>query len=231
MQIDLKKLIDLSRDKNKRKELGKNNIDIRSNMYPFIKDYTSYIENLSTYELSSIIIDKKNWIASRSTLKSKTSWVYRPGDIVMVYLGSGNYGNELSYHHPAVILHNLFNSVLIIPCSSTISNGNYEIIGEISDGFLNKTSIQLNQIRIIDKKRILRNSKGGVVGSLSFTKLTEIRKKFLSTFLNDYEKKIEKLETDNKTLIEEKEKLVEEKEKLLEINERLKKELEDLRKI
>lgn len=59
MQIDLKKLIVLSKDKNKRKELGKNNIDIKSNIYPFIKDYTSYIENLSTYELSSIIIDKK----------------------------------------------------------------------------------------------------------------------------------------------------------------------------
>lgn len=108
----------------------------------------------------------------------------------MVYLGSGNYGNELSYYHPAVILHNLFNSVLIIPCSSTISNGNYEIIGEISDGFLNKTSIQLNQIRIIDKKRILRNSVGGVVGNLSFTKLTEIRKKFLSTFLMTMRKKL-----------------------------------------
>lgn len=199
----MKKLLSLSKDKSKRNELGKDNLDIKANMYPFIKDYTTYIETLSTYELSSIIIDKKNWIASKKNNPHSKTWIYKPGDVVMVYLGSSNYGNELSYYHPAIIFHNLYNSVLIIPCSSSINNGKYEIIGEITDGFQNKTSIQLDKIRIVDKKRILRNKVGGVVGQISSSKLKEIQEKILMTYLPEYKVELSNLKEEKIRLEEE----------------------------
>lgn len=222
MELDLKTIISLSKDKSKRKELGRDNIDIKASMYPFIKNYTSYIETLSTYELSAIIIDKRNWIASRNF--KQNTWIYKPGEIVMVYLGSSNYGNELSYYHPAIIFYNLYSSVLIIPCSSTINNGKYEVIGERADGFQNKTSIQLDKIRIIDKKRILRNKVGGVVGNVVPSKMKEIQEKVLITYLKEYDVKIKELEEKKLTLERENEELKKQ-------NDLLKKELENVKKV
>lgn len=229
MKIDIQTIKILSKDKKKRIEEGKKNQDIKSNMYPFSKEFLSYLESLSTFEIASIMLDKNNWISSRTTSPSKT-WVYKPGDIIMIYLGSSNYGYEPSYFHPAIVFANFYDSVLVIPCSSTIPTHPRIIIGDTCHGFKNKTAILIDKLRVVDKKRIQRNASGGIVGNLDKDKLKDVRDMIISIYLPGTERFIDKLKNDNEILIKEKEKLLKENKLLKEEIEKLTKKLKIKRK-
>lgn len=192
MRIDKDIILQLSKDKSKKSEDGKDNINIRANMYPFSKEFLSYIETLTTYEIASIMLDNQEWIKSRNI--KEITYSYHRGDIIMVNLGATNYGYELAYYHPVVVWENLITAVLAIPCTSTLKKDNpYIITADENNGFKNKTTIMLDKIRVIDKRRIKLNKHGGVVGKLSKDKIDEIRDLLLSSYFSETIKYIESL--------------------------------------
>lgn len=194
MKTDYNKLILLQKDKKNRTIPAKKDINIISNMYPFSKDYMSYLETLNTYEVASIMVDNNSWQKSRSG--NPITYSYTCGEIVMVNMGASNYGYELSYKHPGIIWEDLTSAVLIIPCTSTQKKPNpFIVTGEQKDGFKNQTTIMLDKIRVIDKKRINGNKNGGVLGKITKLKIDEIRDKLLNIYFSGTIKFINKLQT------------------------------------
>lgn len=57
MQADKDVILQLSKDKSKKSESGKDNINIRANMYPFSKEYLSYIESLK----NKLVTEEENY--------------------------------------------------------------------------------------------------------------------------------------------------------------------------
>lgn len=227
MQVDKNIILTLSKDKTKKSELGKDNLDIRDNMYPFSKEFLGYIETLTTYEIAAIILDNQNWISSRQS--KPITYSYHFGEIVTVNLGATNYGYELGYYHPAIIWQDLGTAVLIIPCTSTPKQANpYIIIADQTHGFKNTTTIMLDKLRIVDKRRIKGNKKGGVISKLSKDKLDEIRDLLLSTYFKGTISYIEKLKTEIQDKIKENENLNNKYLKLEEEKEELNKKIKEL---
>ena len=61
MKVKLKELRDIGKDINKKKTYSKDEIHIQASMYPFLKEYTGYLESLDAYQAANII-DNKNII-------------------------------------------------------------------------------------------------------------------------------------------------------------------------
>lgn len=223
MNIDYKLLQGIIRNMSQKKVAGESSIEIKSNMYPFLKKLFTYIEKLDAYQIAAIILDMGHWEKSRlkSFDKNTKPYKYNLRDIVMVNLGATNYGYEASYKHPCIVLANGFNWILAIPCSTGRYDvkSDYIIKGEICDGFKEKTGIQIDKIRVVDKWRIEENIKG----SVSASKFKEINDKIIEKYFEQIQKRLSNLTNENILVLEEKEKLVKE-------NTSLKKEIEDLKK-
>ena len=217
MDINFSELKVIAKDFTQKGKSCKSNIDIRNNMYPFSKQFMLYLETLDCYEISSVVLDYGHWEKSRKNSfdSSKKPFRYNQRDIVLVNLGACNYGFEASYKHPCIILENGFNWALVIPCSTgrySVTN-DYIMKAEKSDGFAEKTGIQLDKIRVIDKWRI----EGKILGRLSALKFKEINEKLIKLFFPQIEKRIDNLEKKNKIVVDE--------------NEQLKHQIEELKKI
>lgn len=178
--------------------------DIVDNKPHFIKKYNNFLDTLSAYDVASIIHDVGHWEKFKFPTKTKP-WEYKRRDIVLVNLGSMNIGYEASYRHPCIIYNNGYNDALVVPCSTGRYDvkSDYIINGEPSDGFIEKTGIQLDKIRVIDKNRI----EGKVLGRVTNTKFNEITNKVIELYFNPVKKRIDKLEMENSKLILEVEKL------------------------
>jgi len=186
--------------------------DIRANKPHFINKFSSFLNTLSAYDVASIIHDTGHWEKFKFPTNKKP-WKYKRRDIVLVNLGSLNIGYEASYRHPCIIYHNGYNDVLVIPCSTGRYSvkSDYIIKGEPSDGFHEKTGIQLDKIRVVDKNRI----EGKVLGRVSNAKFNEITNRLISLYFNPVQKRIDNLEREKSKLLLEIEKLKSELEKTI----------------
>ncbi|RCW41663.1 type II toxin-antitoxin system PemK/MazF family toxin [Paenibacillus prosopidis] len=113
------------------------------------------LQKESVYNLGHWTIFHDRWLANLTASKVTTTYNY--GDIVMVDLGATNFGSELQFEHPCIVLVNDFTSVLVIPCTSVKPHKKKypdELDGLVTDGFRNPTRIRLHGIRWVDKKRI-----------------------------------------------------------------------------
>ena len=190
MDINYNELKIIANDISQKGKECKTNLSIRNNMYPFSKDFLAYLESLNSYEVASIVLDIGRWQKSRKqsfNLSSKP-FRYNLRDIVLVNLGASNYGYEASYKHPCIILANGFNWTLVIPCSTGRYNVNSDFIikAEQVDGFAEKTGIQLDKIRVIDKWRI----EGNILGRISAPKFKEINDKLLELYFGQIKKEL-----------------------------------------
>jgi mRNA-degrading endonuclease toxin of MazEF toxin-antitoxin module len=185
--------------------------DIKTNKPHFINKFSNFLDTLSAYDVASIIHDVGHWEKFKYPTKRKP-WHYRRRDIVLVNLGSLNIGYEASYRHPCIIYHNGYNDVLVIPCSTGRYSveSDYIIKGEPSDGFHEKTGIQLDKIRVVDKNRI----EGKVLGRVSNAKFNEITNRLISLYFSPVKKRIDTLELEKSKLILEIERLKSELEKI-----------------
>ena len=95
---------------------------------------------------------------------------YKWGDKVFVDFGCSSIQTELAYPHPAIVLYNFEKSVLIAPTSSDDSasalNSDIQklLIKAKKDGmfFFNDTLINMHQIQVVHKKRIIKSLKCNV---------------------------------------------------------------------
>ena len=176
-------------------------------LYPLFSyahtNFTDTLRNLSTYEMAHWINYSDRWLGNR-TAKSNTLG-YKRGTILFVDLGSGNFGHEPSFTHPAIVLAQTKESILIVPCSSKkYGKGFPEIVDATpDDGFSTNTGIQTRSLRWISKNRVL-----SIIGNTSSSTLDKIDEELL-TIIPSHQKKllekenlINKLEAENKSLSE-----------------------------
>lgn len=113
------------------------------------------VQQENVYNLGHWIVFHDRWLANLTSAKVTKPYSY--GDIVMVDLGATNFGSELQFEHPCIVLVNDFASVLVAPCTSVKPHKKKfpdEMDGAVSDGFQKPTRIRLHEIRWVDKKRI-----------------------------------------------------------------------------
>ncbi len=129
-------------------------------LYFSMMNFSKFFENtVSAYETALYINSRKNMLNNKGKLYTKA---YKRGCILMVDLGTDTYGSEFSYFHPAVVIHNEYRRVFIVPCTSQPAKINSKtgvpfdefVQGEISDGFQKTTTVLLNEARFVDKTRI-----------------------------------------------------------------------------
>lgn len=128
-------------------------------------------------EVAELLKSLQNWTAKREFKVYREhdningKWVEKPinlGDIVFVEFGI-NFSNEVSYAHPAVVLENINDSILVCPSSSNnvkIREAYHPIDNKESkslyrkvkqeNGFDNVCVLELDKIRVINKSRIIR---------------------------------------------------------------------------
>jgi hypothetical protein len=95
---------------------------------------------------------------------------YNRGAKIFVDFGCGNIKTELSFPHPAIVLYNYAKTVIVIPTTSddkkSILTEEFEdsIIKVKSDGtiFRNDTIINIPQMRMVEKQRIISDLKCNV---------------------------------------------------------------------
>ncbi|ULO09656.1 type II toxin-antitoxin system PemK/MazF family toxin [Paenibacillus sp. 19GGS1-52] len=185
--LKLKEIID--NDINK-KVPSVSNESIIQNMYPVSKKLFSFFEQQNSYDTAATMLELKQWQQFKGD--DSKPWRYEIRDIVLVNLGGTNYGYEASFSHPCIIYKEMFNEAMVIPCSTGRYKvkSDYIIKGESTDGFIYKTGIQLDKIRVISKKRI-QGKRLGKVGNIKFNEITNT---IIDLYFNPVKKRIEKLE-------------------------------------
>lgn len=116
----------------------------------------------------------ERWLGNRHSKNNTIG--YKRGSILFVDLGSCNFGHEPSFTHPAIVLAQTKDSILIVPCSSKkYEKGFPDIIDATpSDGFSSNTGIQTRSLRWISKNRVISS-----IGKVSSSILDSIDIKLL----------------------------------------------------
>ena len=118
----------------------------------------------------------------------KRQYRYKWGDKVFVDFGCANIQTEISFPHPAIVLYNFSNTVIVAPTTSddnpTFSDDIESVIIKVEkDGriFPKDTVINLHQIKAVHKERIISNLKCNVrdytVGSSEIQRLNRVEQK------------------------------------------------------
>lgn len=140
--------------------------------------------------------DGVNWMLGfNSYVKDKTgtlhvkysnSHIFKRGEIVLVDF-FGHFGTELTYEHPAIVLADNFDGLVIAPISSPCykdsNNRHVDLQKNIPDlGDLpNNCGIKLEQIRFISKKRVL-NKFNRVSNTNKLNEIDEVLMKTLTPY-------------------------------------------------
>lgn len=187
MKLKLNEIRSLASDTSNKHINSKEDINIQASMYPLFKENALYLEELDVYQTANIIDNVNTWqmLHKKKKLIENGSEIYQsyryaPRDIVMVRLGGVNIGYEASYNHPAIVISQGYNWVLIAPCSTGQFSKNHNTLIKANapgDGVNRNTAIQVDKIRVIDKWRI--QSK---LGRLSANKFTDLTNKFVELY-------------------------------------------------
>lgn len=120
-----------------------------------IDNTIDHFSESTSYELAQTINYIDHWMKDE---KEKPIYEnYGIGSILFVDFGAMNFGFELSYPHPSVVLGESDAFLFVIPCS-TRKHGKYfpDILdGTKEDGFLSDTGVILDNCRWISKGRVI----------------------------------------------------------------------------
>lgn len=175
MQIDYDKLATIAADPESRSLLAKDSSDVLSSYMQLLSNLIYAHERLSESEIAMITASINKWITKKDICISKK---YGVGKIVQIEWGN-NFSPELSYKHPAIIIEEWGNSVLVVPTTSTPSKVEeayhpidnpkgkwyYRKVG-VSEGFAHDCAIILDNAKILSKSRIISIS-GSISGNIN----------------------------------------------------------------
>lgn len=227
MQIDYEKLASIATDPTSRSTMAKDTSEVLASYMRVLSNLIFAAERLSEGEMAMIINSLNRWITKKDISVGRP---YTVGTIVQMEWGN-NFSPELSYKHPAVIIEEWANTVLVIPTTSTpakvavayhptdnpTGKWYYRKVG-VAEGFAHDCALILNNAKIMSKTRIISVS-GTIVGNLSDDNnvFREVRKTMIQNFFSkewvEYQKLVqayEKEQEKNKTLQENYNKLLEE---------------------
>lgn len=187
-KIDRNKMDSMTKLPNAKTDPGKNNVDVFNSYKSAIWNIIDMIGEFATYEMAhwSAFIDR--WINNRTVSNEAT---YKRGEILLVDLGADNFRFEPSFTHPCVVIKNRRNTLYIAPCSSKkFGKGFFDIIDAYGkrDGFSEKTGIQIEAVRWINKNRVISS-----VGQASPRVLDKINEHML-TLIPSHKKEKKKME-------------------------------------
>lgn len=223
MRLDLNYLKSITKDKLNRTKDWKSDLRL-INEFSFLctgtKDWIQSNEKIKKSTLASIIISTYRWITAENDNKRRyisdntkrpKPINYEVREIIYAELGGTNFGVEASYEHPAIVLHNGYYFLVVIPGSTgRASRSDYIINAGTSENFAHTTGIQIDQIRVIDKSRVIKRTRKKVPEPFMKT----INDKILDKYLNPIKKNIDKLTQENTQLSKENTTLTEENKKL-----------------
>lgn len=232
MQIDYEKLASIATDPTSRSTMAKDTSEVLASYMQILSNLIFAAERLSESEMAMIISSLNRWITKKDISVKRP---YAVGSIVQMEWGN-NFSPELSYKHPAVIIEEWTNTVLVIPTTSTPSkvatayhpadnpSGKwyYRKVG-VAEGFAHDCALILNNAKIMSKTRIISVS-GTIAGNLSDDNnvFREVRKTMIKNFFSkewiEHQKLVQAYEQEQ----EKNRKLQENYDKLLEENKMLK---------
>lgn len=130
--------------------------------------------------LDAYVKDKNGTLSPRFA----ESHIFKRGHIILAEF-FGNFGTELTYEHPAIVLADTYDGVIIAPISSRCYNDgiNTHVSLEKSVGDLgnvkNNCGIKLEQSRFISKRRILKEF-GRVTNTIKLNEIDSVLMKMLT---------------------------------------------------
>ncbi|MGL5649388.1 MAG: type II toxin-antitoxin system PemK/MazF family toxin [Clostridium sp.] len=174
IKIDRNRIDRITKDINSKGVNWVENADLRKGYEMSTYNVNTELDEISSYEMAHYINHMDRWLHSR---KSDNTRTYKRGEILFVDLGANNFKYEPSFTHPAIVLKNEFNSILVVPCSTKkFGNGYKDVIDAYRrDGFSKNTGIQVGALRWINKNRVISRTKS----KASSRVLTEIDNKLL----------------------------------------------------
>lgn len=227
MQIDYDKLAAIAANPTSRSTMAKDTSEVLSSYMQILSNLIFAAERLSEGEMAMVTNSLNRWITKKDISVSRS---YGIGKIVQMEWGN-NFSPELSYKHPAVILEEWANTVLVIPTTSTSAKVTaayhptdnpsgkwyYRKVG-VAEGFAHDCALILNNAKIMSKTRIISVS-GTITGNLSDKNnvFREVRKTIIQNFFSkewiEYQKLVHAYEEEqkkNKVLQEAYDRLLEE---------------------
>lgn len=105
---------------------------------------------------------------------------YLAGEILLVDFGAMNFGYELSYPHPAIVINQTTAFVLVAPCSSQKNGRHLKNImdGQKCDGFVQRTGVILDNVKWVSKGRVISR-----IGEVNKQFLNKLKERLVSTIL------------------------------------------------
>ena len=227
MQIDYEKLASIATDPTSRSTMAKDTSEVLASYMQILSNLIFAAERFSESEMAMIISSLNRWVTKKDI---SVKHAYAVGTIVQMEWGN-NFSPELSYKHPAVIIEEWTNTVLVIPTTSTPAkvaaayhptdnpSGKwyYRKVG-VAEGFAHDCALILNNAKIMSKARIISVSRT-IAGDLNDDSnvFREVRKTMIKNFFSkewiEHQKLVQAFEQEkeqNKSLQEAYDKLLEE---------------------
>lgn len=164
MQVDYRRLGQIAVDPNFREIMAKDTSVVLTNYLYMMSNLNADVDQWSASEMAMITNSLNRWQDRKAKVNAQN---ITAGEIVMVDLGL-NYAPELSYAHPAVVLEELRDIILVIPVTSSankvaqayhpVDNPGgkwfYRKVG-VTDGFAHDCVLLLSNLKVISKTAIL----------------------------------------------------------------------------
>lgn len=210
MPIDYEILANIAINSTSRTTRANSTSTVLSSYLQLLSNLIHANDKLTESEMAMIVSSLNRWITKKELLNQKH---YGIGKIVQVEWGT-NFSPELSYKHPAVIIEEWKNSVLVIPTTSNpskIANAYHPIhnpagkwyyrkVGTI-EGFAHDCALILNNAKIMSKMRIISVS-SSIPGDLNDENnvFHKVRKTMIKNFFSkewlDHQKLLQSYESE-----------------------------------
>lgn len=232
MKINYESLSAIATDSGARTRKANESSEVLSSYLQLLANMIYANTELTESEMAMIVSSINRWITNKGIINNKP---YGIGKIVQLDWGA-NYATELSYKHPAVILEEWKNTILVIPATSTASKvaiayhptdnpqgkWYYRKVG-VEEGFEHDCVLVLNNAKIMSKSRIISVS-GTIKGDLNNSNnvFREVRNTMIKEFFTKEWIEFEKLQQEYEKVYRQKQEWEEKYNYLLDENKKLK---------
>ena len=188
------------------KSINLKKVKTEVNLVQYIEEYTNerkeIILNQNIFTACSWLIWSDLLIKDKTT-NSKASNSYKRRKLIKVELGTDNIGSEASFEHPAVVLYEEWDWLLIAPITSKKFGKELDLLVDIPKGACSglpeNSTVQLDHIRAISKKRVSETLKG----SLPTYYMDRINEVMLKYYIPPLYEELTNLKQSNKSLRQE----------------------------
>lgn len=213
MDVDLNKVGFLKANKKENKKQTSTNTDIVAELKKALMLKEVTLSKRAIYDCCSWIESNNLWVKDKSGDLINTH-SYKRRKLVTVDLGAAFLGSEAAFSHPAVVLYEERDWVLIAPITSKKFGKGLDILVDIPkgscDGLTENSTIQCDHIRAISKRRVT----GTLPGTLPTEYMDKINQVVLKKFVPHINRSYNQLILENKKLISDYNELLIEKEVL-----------------